>query len=952
MRVLPRFFLRWVLAGTLLLALVAPGSPHSAIAVGKVSLSTAAAKGTVSIAALSEGTIPRFNRRPNPIALRGPAQPGRYMEASGRDAAFLGDEGGGFEAWVYPLKVLHDLELGFGIESYNRPIPAANLASEVDIRPETSTVRYSHAAFTVDATWLVPFEGSSGVVLLDIDTSETVTVTVQFRVDLRLMWPAGLGGQYSYWDDNLKAFVLGEGSRKHAALVGSPLGLQPPQQPAHNLPDAPSEFTIRVTPENARRGLVPIVIAASVDGLDAAKATYEEMLDSTESLYLRSFEHYRRLREEYVSIDSPDDRLDLALEWGKVAMDKGFVCNPQLGCGLIAGLGRSGTTERPGFGWFFGGDAFMNMWAMTAYGDFETVRDSLLFLRDRQRDDGKMMHELSQGADYIDWFGDYPYGYYHADTTPLYISAARDYVRISGDLDFAREIWPSVRKAYEYCSSTDEDGDGLMDNTLAGLAAVETGALRSGEVLTDVYLAAAWTMAAESAGELALVLGEGEFARQAQDAWVKARAAANARFLDNEGRQIFFAILRDGQGQAEPSVWMAWGLWKRVFDDLHPAVGGALDELAGNGIGADWGARMLSRQSALYEPLSYNNGAVWPFLTGFAILALYEHDRAPAGWAYLDGTADLTFLDARGYITELLSGDRLKPIDASVPHQLFATSGLVSGLLRGLVGLKAQTMMDADGGGSVGSMSISPQLQPDWDFLHLRNLRWQGTKFDVSFERERPMGANGPSSRAGGPGSSAALESHPTAGTETPTESLTVTVSSPAPAASLPLSIGIRLPPGAEPLDESVRDLLAVQESLGPEIPGEDRRVRSIEVPWLVRDGAGGEGITVTYRPGIELKPVHGPLRLGDRSTRMRVIDAWLDEPGGSVYSARLEGLAGKSYQLELDIPFEIESLEGAREIDRDGITHRLEVTFPAAADEAAGEWQSLDLVVTLGSRQ
>jgi hypothetical protein len=895
--------------------------------------------GTANFAAAqAEGTIPRFDLLANPIALRGPAQPGRYMEASGRQAAFLGDEGGGFEAWVYPLKVLHDFELGFGIESYNRPIPADNLASEVEIRPETSTVRYSHAAFTVDATWLVPFEEKGWLVLLDIDASETVTVTVQFRVDLRLMWPAGLGGQYSYWDDNLRAFVIGEGSRKHAALVGSPLGLQPPQQPAHNLPDAPSEFTIRVTPEDAHSGLVPIVIAASVEGLEAAKATYEEMLESTESLYLEAFEHYRKLREEYVSIDSPDDRLDLALEWGKVAMDKGFVCNPQLGCGLIAGLGRSGTTERPGFGWFFGGDAFMNMWAMTAYGDFETVRESLLFLRDRQRDDGKMMHELSQGAGYINWFEDYPYGYYHADTTPLYISAARDYVRISGDMDLAREIWPSVKKAYEYCASADEDGDGLMDNTLAGLAAVETGALRSGEVLTDVYLAATWTMATESAGELALLLGEPDFARVAQDAWVKARAAANERFLDNEGREIYFAILRDGLGQAEPSVWMAWGLWQRVFDDLHPAVGGALDQLAGSGIGADWGARMLSRQSALYEPLSYNNGAVWPFLTGFATLALYEHDRAPAGWAYLDGTADLTFLDARGYITELLSGDLLKPIDASVPHQLFATSGLVSGLLRGLVGFRAHTTMDPDGEGSTRSVSISPQLQPDWDYLRLRNLRWQGTLFNVSFERKRGRVRSVSTAPATGEPVSSAVRR----------ETLTVTVSSRPPGASLPLSVGIRLPPGAEPVD----DLLEVRDSLGPEIPGADHRLRVLEIPWFVRDGAGEEGFTVTYRPGIGLRPLHEPLRLGDRSSRLRVIDAWLNERGGSVYTARLEGLAGKTYQLDLDLPFEVESLQGAREVGGSGGNRRLEVTFPGGAGEGDQEWATVDVVVTLGNRR
>ena len=524
----------------------------------------------------------------------------------------------------------------------------------------------------------------------------------------------------------------------------------------------------------------------------------------------------------------------------------------------------------------------------------------------------------------------------------------RDYVRISGDLDLAREIWPSVKDAYEYCASTDEDGDGLMDNTLAGLAAVETGALRSGEVLTDVYLAAVWTMAAESAGELALVLGERDFARGAQDTWVKARAAANARFLDNEGRQIYFAILRDGQGQAEPSVWMAWGLWQEVFDDLHPAVGGALEQLAGSGIGADWGARMLSRLSSLYEPLSYNNGAVWPFLTGFAILALYEHDRAPAGWAYLDGTADLTFLDARGYITELLSGDLLKPMDASVPHQLFATSGLVSGLLRGLVGLKAHTMMDSDGAGSVGSVSISPQLQPDWDYLHLRNLRWQGTRFDVSFERERQSDPNASDSRVAPAGPPASPASIAPASPET----LTVTVSSQTPGESLPLRIGIRLPPGAEPLDDAVRDLLELRDSLGPEIPGADRRVRGLEVPWFVREGAGGNSLTVTYRPGIELRPLHEPLRLGDRSSRVRVIDAWLDEPDGSIYTARLEGIAGRTYYLNLDVPFQIEELEGAREVGGDGIRRRLEVTFPAGAGEADEKWTALDLVVTLGARQ
>ena len=218
--------------------------------------------------------------------------------------------------------------------------------------------------------------------------------------------------------------------------------------------------------------------------------------------------HARHLHDDLVTIQTPDPVIDRALEWGKVALDKGVVCNPDLGCGLIAGLGPSGSTERPGFGWYFGGDAFMNAWAIGAYGDFDVVRQTLEFFSRYQRNDGKMPHEISQGAAYLKWFEQFPYAYYHADTTPLFISAVADYVRVSGDVDAGRRLWPVVEKAFTYCLSADEDDDGLMDNSRAGLAAVETGALRSADVQTDIYLATAWLDAASSMASLARRFGE------------------------------------------------------------------------------------------------------------------------------------------------------------------------------------------------------------------------------------------------------------------------------------------------------------------------------------------------------------------------------------------------------------------------------------------------------------
>jgi hypothetical protein len=901
------------------------------------------------------GVIARFAREPNPIALTGAARPARYMEASGQRAAFLGREDGSFEAWVYPLKVLHDFNLSFGVAAYADPIPGASLASAVDIRPESSTVRYSHASFRVDATWLVPIDMAGGLVLLDVDTSEPLTIVVKFRPDLKPMWPAALGGQYSYWDDGVKAYVIGEGSGRNNALIGCPLGLTPPEQPAHNLPDAPSQFSIRVTPEVAARGLVPIVITAANERLDAVKKQYAALLSSAEAGYRKSTEHYRRLRDEFTSMRSPDARIDLALEWAKVALDKGLVCNPHLGCGLIAGLGPSGTTERPGFGWFFGGDAFINSWAMTAYGDFDTVKQALEFLRKRQRADGKMMHELSQGAGYIRWFEDYPYGYYHADTTALYIIGVSDYVNASGDVALARDFWPSIRKAYDYCASTDEDGDGLMDNTKAGLAAAETGSLRSRDVLTDVFLASAWTEATSAAANLARIAEPG-FAPTAQAAYDKARASLNRRFLDDAGRRVYYAVMKDGKGQAEQTVWPAFGIWRGVFDTNRPAVEGMLDELARAGIGADWGARMLSRDSKLYEPLGYNNGAAWPFLTGFAGLAEYVARRGPVGWQYLDGTADLTFLEARGYIPELLSGDRARSIDAAVPHQLFATTGFASMLLRGMLGLREGTSSDvrspksevdighrgstssprpepAEGrtpdvgrrGTTVGTelqlgagatipMRLAPQLPPGWSFLHVKNLRWQNAVFDLDLEQQAD---------------SLSVRITPRTGT-------------------VPLQLELPLPPGAEwqPAKQSpFRKIDGIDQSRGTWLQASLTVTRT-------------ETFVVRYRPGITLVPLHDPMQSGDTSHRLRIIDARF---ANNVYTVRVQGLRGQSYRLRVDTPLEISAIEGGpatqgkgtavgqgfslavREISREAGKRTIEATF---APGGASEWVDGEIVI------
>ena len=829
--------------------------------------------------------VPRFAIGDNPIALVGPVRPSHYVEASGRRAALLGREDGTFEAWAYPLKILHDFSLSFQTPAYAEPIPGATLATSVDVRPEGVRIRYTHAAFTVDAIWLVPLEQPGALVLLDVDSSVPLDVLVRFRPDLKPMWPAALGGQYSVWDAQASAYVLGEAGRRHGALIGSPLAAPPPEQPAHNLPDHPLQFRIQITPGQARTGLVPIAMTAMAGGVDAARKAYARLLEDPAAEWRASEVHYERLRTRLATVDTPDDRLDLAFEWGKVALDKGFVCNPDLGCGLVAGLGPSGTTERPGFGWFFGGDTFMNAWAMTAYGDVDGVRRSLEFLRGHQRADGKMPHEISQAAGYVRWFEEFPYAYYHADTTPLYVTAVADWVRATGDMEAARDFWPSVQRAYTYCTGADEDGDGLMDNTRAGLAAVETGTLRSRDVLTDVYLAAVWTDAAAAMEYLAETLGAGAEAAAARAAHRRARASMERRFAGTADASIPFEVMRDGTLQGASTVWPSMGLWRGGFDSSSAgAVARTLNLLAGHGLAADWGARMVTRESPLYDPLSYNNGAVWPFVTGFAALALYEHARAEAGWAYVHALGELAFVESRGYTAELFSGDRLRSVDAAVPHQLFASAGFVSALLRGTLGFDARAAGESGAWRSTREetsaaserLVLRPNLPPEWGTVRVGNLRWRGHRVHLRVARER-QGRR--------------------------TRGIAVEVSvEPGP---LPVRIELPLSPGSEP----------------------ERLTFEQAVQGTVRWRAG------VARDGYALAPRHQPLVSGQTSERLRVVA--MDVQRDHVV-ARVVGLRGRPYSVDLYGPAPGAGITGARVVSGgDGRRPlRLEVVVPPGPDE------------------
>ena len=564
---------------------------------------------------------------------------------------------------------------------------------------------------------------------------------------------------------------------------------------------------------------------------------------AAEQEWKRRVAHAASIRETMLTLRSPDPLLNKAVEHAKVNLDESMVCNPDLGCGLVAGYGLSGaSSDRPGFGWFFGGDAAINSFAMTGVGQAPLVREGVLqFFAKYQRADGKITHEISQGAGRVDWFS-YPYPYYHGDTTPFWILAAGEYWQQTGDTDTIKALWPNLKRAYEWSRKTDVDGDGLMENPSAGAGALEVGDLQIG-ILSDVYLSGVWVSSLDRFARMAKAMGEAPLGEAALALRATALKTMEAKLWMPAQKQYAFALLQDGTVNSNLTSWPATAM---SFDALDQANGAEMAaRLASSTIMTDWGARPLGAASTLFDPLHYNNGAVWPFVTGFVSLAQFKYHNAPAGLFALQAIARTGFDQALGRNPELFSGRFYKPLDTAVPQQFFATSMVLTPLIRGLLGISVDT--------PDRRVTLAPHLPHDWDAVDVDNIPVGAGRLSVSLRRS--AGRITATVRRSGDGS--------------PIE----VVFSPA------------LPLGAQVTSTGAGEATPYAGDIHATV-----RAKVMDKAELI----------VSYSGGWAIVPPSMPPRIGQRSEAPRVISERLDAGN---YVVSLEGIAGRSYVFRMRTP-------------------------------------------------
>jgi hypothetical protein len=660
-----------------------------------------------------------------------------FYDVAGRRALVMGRENGGIdELWVHPFRVVRDFRTGLVSGDSIRWL--SDLPVSILVRPESFTRTYSTNMGLLKEVVFPSYRRGGALVHYEWgDGSRGGPLIVTCRSDLRWMWPydeRALGDVYYGYDNGLNALHVKDLSGDFYCLVG---GSVPPRSSLSGQFGAIRLESGRLKGDTNRANQVfhaslygtdaspvrdlNIAIVGTDLGKERALADYRALLGDPAGEYAALVSHYRSLLDRSVTVESPDTEFNTLWNWTIVGVDRFIAETPRLGTALLAGFstvdrgwdGGHKISGRPGYAWYFGRDAVWSGFAIDDYGNFPAVRREIEFLQKYQDMTGKIFHEVStSGVVHYD----------ASDATPLYILLAAHYLRASGDKEFIRASWPHLKKAMDFLYSTDTDGDLLIENTDVGHGWVEGGKLWP--VHTEFYLAGIWGEALQDASWMASLVGQKELAgKYGRDAIV-VKKKVDTEFWNPVTKFYNYGKLKDGSYNPEPTVLPAPVMYFGWLDDQK--VLPVLKRYAGNSFSTDWGTRIVSEESALFNPQGYHYGAVWPLFTGWTALAEYEYGNSTQAFSHVIENMEIENHWSAPFVQEVLNGSVYRPAGVC-PHQCWSETNILHPGIHGMIGWSPRA--------TENSATLAPRFPINWGEAGVRNLRVGGSTLDMSFER-------------------------------------------------------------------------------------------------------------------------------------------------------------------------------------------------------------------------
>ncbi|ACU53328.1 amylo-alpha-1,6-glucosidase [Acidimicrobium ferrooxidans DSM 10331] len=365
----------------------------------------------------------------------------------------------------------------------------------------------------------------------------------------------------------------------------------------------------------------------------------------------------------------------------------------------------------------------------------------------RDAEPGKIPHELRQGElAELQLIPHTPYYGTH-DATSLFVIAAGELWRWTGDRALLARLGPSVEAAIAWIDRYgDRDGDGLQeyaprsatgyrhqgwrdaeDGILQGDGSVVDGPIALVELQGYVVAAKrAWANVLEEA------FGDLERAATLREEASRLVEAIEERFWWPEESTYYLGL--DGAKRPIDSVASnpSHLLWAQVPSPERARA--VADRLLAPDLFSGWGLRTLSSNHPAYNPLSYQRGSVWPHDNAIAIAGLAAYGLADHAHALATALLDAGTLFAGGRLPELFTGvDR----DAGAYPRPYRLANAPQAWAAGAFALIVAALLGLAPNAAAGTLTVRPAL-PAWlDRITLTNLQIGDHTTTVTVERRR-----------------------------------------------------------------------------------------------------------------------------------------------------------------------------------------------------------------------
>jgi hypothetical protein len=856
-----------------------------------------------------DGNHPVLN---SSISIKPGKSSGNYWDLAGERLLLMGDDRGGIrEIWAHPVMCLRDYKVAYRLPMQQDTIKElGSLRPEIEVFPSVYARKYDLSGNQLNESVTVSPQRPYSLIRYDYQGNEPVKLDVSIRLLFRLMWPYSekvLGNLIYSWNEDIQAFIASDQSGDYVTIVGitgnkdsitwtpSNHSITGEKLPADDSFGMPSQIlTLHVDLEGP--GLFNIIIASSSQGLDSTLRAYLGALSDPGAKFIYSATYAERVLNQFLGITGPDKEFNDGYKWALLATDRFRVYTPGIGSSLVAGYatsdkgwdGQHKVSGRPGYGWYFGRDGAWSGFALLHYGDFETVRQILGTFQHFQDLNGKIFHELStSGVAHYD----------AADASPLYLILAGRYLRHSGDTSFIRNSWPFIKKAIDYCYSTDTDGDLLIENTNVGHGWEEGGQLYGSH--TTLYLASCWAAALDEAAYMAKNIDlNADFLKYQSDA-LSVKTIISNNFWNAQKNYYYHGLMPDGSYKEDVSITASIPLLFKQAD--RDQVQKVLSVLAASGFTADWGCRIVEEGSPEYDPAGYHTGSVWPLFTGWASLAEFRNSNYLQGFSHVMSNILIYKYWGLGFIEEVLNGETFEPFGVC-HHQCWSETMALQPVIEGMLGYEPDALKH--------KIKLKPWFPADWDSVSVRGIR-VGDE-DISMEAGRQGG------RDAGNTPPLPLERGP--GGEAEAGFLSTYTFSKNPAGRLGVQFQPVFPAGAVVKKMKVNGQ-----------PAKDPAIMETSQGWVIPDIGfwldSTAVLEISWQGGISALPEISHPEPGESSVGLQIISTSYSQ---GAYNMTLEGIAGKKYEIKVwAADPEKYKAEGAEIIDISGNIISLKILIP-----------------------